>query len=106
MIPEKMNLFPCPPDAGKEVFEELASGRKFRLEYIRSCGDQSGPEFWYEQDRTEWVTLVCGTATLAFEDGELDLQSGDAIIIPAHLRHRVARTSLDAAWIALHYEEG
>ncbi|MEM1295626.1 MAG: cupin domain-containing protein [Verrucomicrobiota bacterium] len=45
-----------------------------------------------------------GTATLEFEDGEtLDLVAGDALIIPAHRRHRVGSTSQDAVWLALHY---
>jgi hypothetical protein len=34
----------------------------------------------------------------------LDLVAGDSLLISAHLRHRVERTSLDALWLAVHFK--
>ena len=35
--------------------------------------------------------------------GVPNLLAGDALLIPAHCRHRVAECSLDAVWLALHF---
>ncbi|MDF1756006.1 MAG: cupin domain-containing protein [Verrucomicrobiales bacterium] len=48
--------------------------------------------------------MIQGKAVLEFDDGEsLPLTAGDALTIPAHLRHRVASVSQDAVWLALRY---
>ena len=78
----------------------------FRLERIASHGQGSPLGFWYDQPDPEWILLTCGTATLEFASGDrVDLSAGDSLTIPAHRRHRVARTSDDAVWIALHFQE-
>ena len=104
MIPSIQNLYSDSPAASTEAIEELVSGDGFYLEHIISRGDSSAPEDWFDQDHAEWVVLIRGKARLEFEEGDLDLGAGDAILIPAHLRHRVAETSLDATWIALHFQ--
>jgi cupin 2 domain-containing protein len=49
------------------------------------------------------VALLRGSAILVFEPEEtLSLNAGDALFIPAGVRHRVAETSDDAVWLALH----
>ena len=83
----------------------VAAGARFRLEHIASNRAASPPGFWYDQDAAEWVALVRGRATLEFDDGRLELVSGDSLLIPAHVKHRVATTSADAVWLALHYPE-
>ena len=50
------------------------------------------------------MALLGGNATLEFDDGSLALAAGDALLIPAHCRHRVAACSLDAVWLALHFQ--
>jgi len=93
---------------GKETITPLIEqlkGCPFRLEHIVSRGEASPAGFWYDQPQDEWVALLRGEATLAFQDGTLDLCAGDALIIPAHRRHRVAFTSADAVWLALHFGE-
>ncbi|MGL4319019.1 MAG: cupin domain-containing protein, partial [Pseudomonas sp.] len=58
----------------------------------------------YDQPKPEWVALLKGCASLQFADGSLELAAGDALLIPAHCRHRVAACSADAIWLALHFE--
>ena len=82
----------------------ILSGRSFRMERIASYGAASPIDFWYDQDKHEWVALLRGSAALEFLDGTLQLHSGDCLVIDAHLKHRVAFTSEDAVWMALHFE--
>lgn len=106
MIPEVRSLFAAEDCGDGEIFANLLEGVCFRLEQIASFGAASEPGFWYDQAEPEWVALLRGTATLAFDSGSVDLQAGDCLLIPARLKHRVARTSEDAVWLALHYEGG
>ena len=105
MLPETVNLYSEQPQAGRERLSELITGRDFTLEHIESFGDRSEDGFWYDQDRPEWVALIKGEAELQFETGTLHLKAGDSLVIKARLKHRVASTSADAVWIALHYRE-
>ena len=100
-----INLFvPVPGDEGvAEQFFPLLRGTGFRLEHIVSHGRAGEPGAWYDQAEDEWVVLLRGSATLVFEPEEaLSLAAGDALLIPARRRHRVAETSSDAVWLALH----
>jgi cupin 2 domain-containing protein len=93
----------------------LHQGATWRLERIHSCLVSSPPGFWYDQAEHEWVTLLQGSARIRLAaddagddagmagDEVLDLCRGDALLIPAHRRHRLEAT--DAApgsvWLAL-----
>lgn len=84
----------------------LAETAGVKIERIVSTGQASPPGFWYDQDWTEWVLLISGSAGLQIE-GEAApriLRPGAYIEIPAHARHRIAWT--DAAqptiWLAVH----
>ena len=102
-----INLFaPLPAEeTAVERFIPLLQGAAFRLEHIVSHGQASGPGFWYDQPEDEWVVLLRGSATLVFDpEDKLALTAGDALLIPARMRHRVAETSPDAVWLALHAE--
>ena len=89
---------------GEESFLSLIGGRDFELEEIISRGAASPEDFWYDQERNEWVLLAKGEATLRFEDGSLmEMKAGDHVLIPAGKRHRVESTSADAVWVALHF---
>lgn len=105
VLPEIRNLHPAPAAAGEETLETILQGGRFRLEHIVSRGAASPEGFWYEQALPEWVALLTGTASLEFEEGTLDLHAGDCLVIPAGMRHRVSTVSVDAAWLAFHYEE-
>lgn len=90
----------------REVFETLLSavlppGRSVRLERIMSFGQENGE--WYEQTWDEWVVVARGEAALEWADGSVtELEAGDYLLIEAHRRHRVLRTSFDCVWLALH----
>jgi cupin 2 domain-containing protein len=100
-------LAPLPGAPGVETNATLLRHSAFVLEHIVSRGAVSPEGFWYDQERDEWVLLLCGQAVLCFESGEsLTLAAGTPLLIPAHCRHRVEHTSPDAIWLALHYERG
>ena len=77
-----------------------------RVERIVSTGQASAPGFWYDQDRTEWVVVLAGSAGLMIEDESAPriLAPGDYVEIPPHVRHRVEWTDADepTVWLAVH----
>ena len=99
-----LNLFAdLPVGATAESFQVLYETSAVRIERIASFGHASPAGFWYDQDRPEWVVLMRGGATIAFDDGtRRTLAAGDWLLIPAHCRHRVEHTSDDALWLAVH----
>ena len=77
-----------------------------RIERIVSTGQASPPGFWYDQPADEWVILLSGSATLEIAgEAEVALRPGDYVFLPAHKRHRVARTDADrpSVWLAVHF---
>ena len=101
-----LNMFELPePLPGEEVFTDFIPDRGVKIERIVSSGQATPPGEWYDQERDEWVALLQGEAALAYEDGlEVTLRAGDCLLIPAHTRHRVVRTSASppCVWIAVH----
>ena len=107
MIPN--NLFEnVPAELPDELFEELESGKSFRLERIVSAGHVSEAGFWFEQPQHEWVILLRGAARLAFENETEDvaMKPGDYLKISSGERHRVVWTSPHekTVWLAIHFE--
>jgi len=98
------NLFANIPETpDREVSLTLAQMGHARVERIVSNGQASPPEFWYDQPEDEWVMLIQGTASLQFADGDpVQLNAGDNLLIPSHVKHRVTATSADAVWLAVH----
>lgn len=100
------NLFALPaPLPAAELAEPLTEGAGVLIERIVSCGQTSPPDFWYDQDRDEWVALLQGEAALAYADGRrITLAAGDWLLIPAHEKHRVEYTSTmpPCIWLAVH----
>jgi cupin 2 domain-containing protein len=96
-------LAALPPAGAEEIFETLLDTPQCRIERIVSDGQTSAPDYWYDQPGDEWVLLVQGAATLAFDDGRtLALRDGDWVHIPAGCRHRVAATAARTVWLAIH----
>ncbi|TWH48347.1 cupin domain-containing protein [Sporomusa sp. KB1] len=101
-----MNLFDLPkilPE--EELFETLLPDQGVLIERIISTGQVSPPDFWYDQERDEWVAVLQGEAVLQWENGsEQRLLAGDWACIPAHKRHRVSYTSKQppCIWLAVH----
>ena len=61
MHPE--NIFvDLPEKAEQEQFLPLLAAPGVRVERIVSFGQASPPGFWYDQDESEWVILLAGSA--------------------------------------------
>lgn len=101
------NIFsPLPGKLEHESFEEILRHKNIKIERIISKGHTSPEKGWYDQDENEWVIVLEGSGTILFENTtEFHLEKGDYLNIPAHTRHRVARTDPDkiTIWLAVHY---
>jgi cupin 2 domain-containing protein len=87
----------------KAVLAELPGAR---IERIVSTGQASPEGFWYDQDWTEFVVVLSGSAGLRIE-GEAAariLGPGAWLEIRPHVRHRVDWTDADepTVWLAVH----
>ncbi len=103
----KRNVFSeIPAEFPEEIFTVLAESENVKIERIVSDGQASPEGFWYDQDRSEWVLLVAGSAVLTVGDERVELNPGDHLLIPAHQRHRIESTSATekTIWIAVSYE--
>ena len=93
-----------PAVTGHEQIRCLLQSGDVRIEHIISHGQPSPEGFCYDQPNPEWVLLMKGSATLLLAPEEkVELRAGDSLLIPAHLQHRVERTSEDAIWLAVHF---
>jgi cupin 2 domain-containing protein len=102
------NLFSGIPHAiVDEVFDTIVSSDCCRIERIVSKGQKSPSDFWYNQEKDEWVMVVKGAAKLKFKNGDkiIEMLPGDHLLIPAHCEHRVEWTDPDVEtiWLAVHY---
>lgn len=99
------NIFDLPePLSDEEIFDDLIPAKGVKIERIISNGQTTPEGEWYDQDLDEWVVLIQGEAELEYENGgKVRLIAGDHVLIPAHIRHRVAYTSEDppCIWIAV-----
>ena len=89
-----------------EIVSTLLTRAGVRVERIESCGHVTPEGQTYDQSENEWVYIAAGAARLWLEDrGEISLNAGDHLLIPAHCRHRVVWTDPDVAtvWIALFF---
>jgi cupin 2 domain-containing protein len=106
-MPPITNLFrDIPTPQPDEVVERLVAGQHCVVERLISYGHASPNNFWYDQERSEWVMLLSGAARLRFEDELIEMRPGDFVNIPAHRRHRVEWASPDepTVWLAIHYD--
>lgn len=87
-----------------ELIEQIIGGDVV-IERIVSTGQSSPPDFYYEQEKNEFVILLKGAATLEIEGRIIDLLPGDYLNIPAMTRHRVIKTDTGThtIWLAVHY---
>jgi cupin 2 domain-containing protein len=102
------NILTDLPDAsGAETFTTLLARPGLRIERILSAGQVTPEDAPYDQPHDEWVLLLAGGARLWLEgEGERVLTPGDAVLISAHVRHRVTWTSAEppTVWLAVHIE--
>jgi cupin 2 domain-containing protein len=96
-----------PDEFPVELFEGLVETECFKIERIVSAGHASAAGFWYDQERSEWVLVLRGSAGLRFEgsDEVVVMKPGDWINIPARKKHRVEWTDPNekTIWLAIHY---
>lgn len=101
------NLFTNIPSVlAEEVIQTLFSIENTDIERIISKGQKSPPGFWYDQDRNEFVLLLKGKAEIEFADGQIiKMRKGNYLLIKAHERQRVKKTSRipQCIWLALHF---
>ena len=100
-------LGPLPDARGAEVFTALLERPGVRIERIVSQGQVTQPDAPYDQPHDEWVLLLAGAARLWMDGmGERTLAPGDALLIPAHVRHAVTWTQAEPAtvWPAVHLD--
>ena len=89
-----------------EWHERLHADSGVRVDRIVSTGYSSPEGEWYDQSFHEWVMVLVVEGTLEFEDhSTVTLRVGQHITLPAHRRHRIARTSSDppCVWLAVYY---
>jgi cupin 2 domain-containing protein len=102
------NFFSRIPDAiDDEVFDTILLSDRCKIERIISMGHKSPPDYWYDQERDEWVMVLKGAAKLKFKNHNkiIEMMPGDYLLIPAHCKHRVEWTDPDVEtiWLAVHY---
>lgn len=99
-------LAPLAAASAAEYFETLLQRPGVRVERIVSHGQTTPAGEWYDQDWDEWVLLLAGGALLLIEGepGPRRLLPGEALLLPAHCRHRVEWTDPETptVWLALH----
>ncbi len=80
----KKNIFNnIPSNIPEEIIETLVDSDKIKVERIISKGHVSPKDFWYDQDKNEFVILLKGIAKLLFEnDEQIILSEDDYISIP------------------------
>ena len=103
---EKYNIFDkIIVDKEEENFFEIFKNETIKIEKIVSNGQKSPENFWYKQEKSEFILLLEGFAILEFENREVELKKGDCINIKAKQKHRVKFTSLDepTIWFAVFY---
>jgi cupin 2 domain-containing protein len=104
---KKTNLFTdIPAHLPQERFQTLFANPQLTIERIVSKGHASPQGFWYDQAWDEWVLLLKGGAGVQIEsDPEtITLGPGDALLLRAHVRHRVQWTDPagETIWLAVH----
>ena len=88
------NLFSnLPEELPEELSTVLAESDGVKIERTISEGHASPEGFWYDQEQSEWVLLISGSAVLTVGGERVELNPGDHLLIPAHQRHRVESTS-------------
>ena len=90
-----------------EVFDTILSSNRCEIERIISKGHKSPSDYWYDQERDEWVMLLKGAAKLEFKSDNkiIEMMPGDYLLTPAHCKHRVEWTDPDVEtiWLAVHF---
>ena len=91
----------------EEIIEILVENQDIRIERIISKGQKSPEGFWYNQNQNEFVLLLKGYAIIEFENrNDVELKSGDFLIISTNEKHRVkyTNTNNETIWLTVFYD--
>jgi cupin 2 domain-containing protein len=107
MIIRAQNIFADLPNASsQEHFLTLLESSAVKIQRIVSDIGRGSSELWYDQDHEEWVIVLRGNAILEFEGGELtELKTGDYLMIPSRIKHRVEYTDPQTVWLVVHVKD-
>ena|SRR3989344_51548 len=98
------NIFSDIPESlPKELIETILDSSNCKIERIVSKNHKTKAGKWYNQDKNEFILILKGNAELRFENDLAKMKEGDYLIIPAHRRHRVEKTSKETIWLAIFY---
>lgn len=101
------NIFSAiPADLSTEQYQNIVQSRNVKIERIISKGHCSPESGWFEQAYCEWVMVLKGGATIAFEDGfSVTLKEGDYFEIASFRKHKViwSDPDVETIWLAVHY---
>jgi cupin 2 domain-containing protein len=106
-ISTTQNIFSkIPKHLPDELFQSLLHLDNIKIERIVSKGHHCKQDHWYEQVQNEWILLLQGQAILEFENDpkQITLNSGDYLLIPSKIKHRVVWTleNKETIWLAIH----
>jgi cupin 2 domain-containing protein len=100
-----MNIFDLPGlPLAEELTTILAENENIRIERIISTGQVS--EDWYDQNETEFVALLEGSAIVEFENNRsVNMAKGDTLLVKPHEKHKVNYTSSEppCVWLCVFY---
>lgn len=102
------NIFAkIPKKFSRELFNTILLKKNIKIERIVSKKHITPKGKWYNQNKNEWVLILEGNAELTFMKNnkikKLKMKKGDYMNIPAHLKHRVNKTSKKTIWLAVFY---
>jgi len=96
-----------PRHISDEVFDTILASDGCEIERIISRGHRSPTDYWYDQERNEWVMVLKGSAALKFKNSKeiIEMIPGDYVLIPAHCKHRVEWTDpeVETIWLAVYF---
>lgn len=93
-------LDPSDAPATGERIEELVRIRNLVVEQIVS-GEVEGP-LDYLQEQDEWVLVLSGSAVLDVGGERVELESGDWLVLPGGVPHRLVSTHPGTNWLGVH----
>lgn len=90
------------PATGERI-EQVFTLRNMAIEQILSGPDVAPEEYLQEQD--EWIALLAGHAVLEVGDERVELGSGDWVLLPGGVPHRLIEVESGTNWLAVHLHQ-
>jgi len=86
------------PQRGEST-EPLVAAAGFSVEQILSGALESAVE--YRQDHDEWVVVLAGAAELSVDGTPVRLSTGEWLLVPRGVPHRLDSTLPGTSWLAV-----